>query len=312
MGLTEQVRTSCGAVIRTARLVRFDDDGLDRLTTRLAERPAPEDPPEQLDGSARDDETLTLVLALGSINFGSGYHDVVRKRPGLSGARTMAAALRDYVAITGPLDATRLRRLTPPDTSQIFGQELDDGALEELMTRFATALVDLGEFLDTHGGSATTWLAGLEPIAESVATSLTAMPYFRDTEQLDGHTVAFHKRAQLVAADLARAGVALDGLDELTAFADNLVPHVLRVEGALQIDPELADRIDRRDRLEPGGRAEIELRAAAVVGVDDLVTRLAVIGRPLRAMDIDAMLWTRGQEPDAKALPRPRARSVFY
>jgi hypothetical protein len=38
----------------------------------------------------------------------------------------------------------------------------------------------------------------------------------------------------LAAADLHRAGVAdLPGLDRLTAFADNLVPHVPRVDSTL-------------------------------------------------------------------------------
>lgn len=313
MELPDTVRSDCRRVIDDARLVRLVDAGLDALSAALADTPVPDDPPERLTGDTDHDEaTLVLVLALASINFGSGYHDVVRKRPGMSGARTMAAALRDYVAATGPLSPTRLRLLTALDCSQVFGQELDDGALEELMSRFATGLVDLGIFLDDHGGSATAWLERIDPTASAVATSLTDMPYFRDVERLDGRSVAFHKRAQLGAADLARAGVALDGLDRLTAFADNLVPHVLRITGALELDPGLATTIDRRERLEPGGRAEIELRAAAVEGVERLVARLAETDRPLRAMDVDAMLWNRGQEPDAKALPRPRARSVFY
>ncbi len=38
----------------------------------------------------------------------------------------------------------------------------------------------------------------------------------------------FYKRAQIVASDLALAGVArFADLDRLTIFADNLVPHVL-------------------------------------------------------------------------------------
>ena len=50
--------------------------------------------------------------------------------------------------------------------------------------------------------------------------------------------VPFYKRAQLTAADLS---LAFDGkglgsfedLDQLTIFADNLVPHVLRVDKVL-------------------------------------------------------------------------------
>lgn len=302
-------------MMTTARHVRLDDVALDALADRLARTRPPDDPPERLDDGhtpgARDG-TLALVSALGAINFGSGYHDLVRKRPGLSGARTMATGLRDYVGWTGPLTGERLRAMTPADTSQIFGQELDGGALEQLMTRFATALNDLGDFVAAYDDSFERWLASTPATAEAVAESLLTMPYFRDVERLDGAEVAFYKRAQLTAADLSRAGVGLTGLDRLTAFADNLVPHVLRVEGALHLDPDLAAVIDRRELLAPGARPEIEIRAAAVVGVEALVTRLAGLGRPLPAMTVDAMLWTRGQEADAKALPRPRARSVFY
>ena len=49
---------------------------------------------------------------------------------------------------------------------------------------------------------------------------------------------AFFKRAQIAAADLALAGIApADDLGELTLFADNLVPHVLRVDGVLESTP---------------------------------------------------------------------------
>ena len=70
------------------------------------------------------------------------------------------------------------------------------------------------------------------------------MPFFDD--------VGFWKRAQIAANDLALAGVAeFDDLDELTIFADNVVPHVLRVDGVLVYDatarrPHRARRADRR------------------------------------------------------------------
>ena len=61
-------------------------------------------------------------------------------------------------------------------------------------------------------------------------------------------TIPFLKRAQIAAADLAHARASPFGdLDELTMFADNLVPHVLRLDGVLGFDPELVgtDRAPR-------------------------------------------------------------------
>ncbi len=139
-----------------SRFVWIDQDRLAAMAPDYGAAIEPADV-ARTDDSPVAGERALLVMALDAINFGSGYHDLVRKDPGRSGARTMAARLRGYVAATGPLSSTRLRAITPRDCSQIFGQELDDGALEELMTHFATALGDLGTWLDEyHRGSAAT------------------------------------------------------------------------------------------------------------------------------------------------------------
>jgi hypothetical protein len=117
----------------------------------------------------------------------------------------------------------------------------------------------------------------------------------------------FYKRAQIAAADLALAGVARFGdLDRLTIFADNLVPHVLRCEGVLRYDAALAAHIDA-GRLLPAGAQEREIRACAVHACELLAARLGTT-----AHELDNALWSRGQAPEFKALPRHRTRSVYY
>ncbi len=306
--LVDRVRRSCAHLVDRATLVHIDDDRLRSLAASLEIPAAPDGVPL---GDSRSKTDPTLVFALDAINFGSGYHDIVRKRPGLSGARTMAASLTDYVSWTGPLSSERLQRITAADCSQIFGQELDDGSLEELMRSFASALQDLGHWLEARGGAEGA-IAAANGSAVALADSLTAMPMFDDRStipgQAPGATVEFYKRAQITAADLARdAGVAFDDLARLTAFADNLVPHVLRVTGALTYDRDLEATIDRGELLPAGGRAELEIRAAGVVAVERLS---AWTGR--RAMDIDLALWELGGEPRVKAVRRHRTRSVFY
>jgi hypothetical protein len=125
------------------------------------------------------------------------------------------------------------------------------------------------------------------------------MPFFDDR--------GFWKRAQIVPSDLALAGVAdFYDLSRLTIFADNLVPHVLRVDGVLRYEPELADRIDRGELLPPG-EEEREIRACAVHACEAIAVRLGVPAHLL-----DTWLWNRGQAPEYKALPRHRTRTVFY
>jgi hypothetical protein len=176
----------------------------------------------------------------------------------------------------------------------VLGQDAD----HELMGLYAQALRDLGGFLgdrsaldliDAAGGSA-------ERLAESLAAG---MPFFDDR--------GFYKRAQIVPNDLALAGLAeFHDLDRLTIFADNLVPHVLRMDGVLRYDPRLAARIDREELLPPGDE-ESEIRACAVHACELIAARLTVPPRVL-----DTWLWNRGQGPLYKARPRHRTRTVCY
>ena len=64
------------------------------------------------------------------------------------------------------------------------------------------------------------------------------MPFFDDR--------GFYKRAQIAANDLHLAGVVdFADIDRLTIFADNLVPHVLRLDGVLAT-PTSSPQRDRR------------------------------------------------------------------
>jgi putative queuosine salvage protein len=147
---------------------------------------------------------------------------------------------------------------------------------------------------------------------------LSAMPFFDDVAEFRGSRVPFYKRAQLTAADLARAfddqgWGRFDDLGELTIFADNLVPHVMRIDGVLRYDPDLAARIDREELIAVGSAEEIEIRAGALHAVELMVAELRSAGRPATAMSIDFLLWNRGHQPQYKlAKPRHRTRTVFY
>jgi hypothetical protein len=117
----------------------------------------------------------------------------------------------------------------------------------------------------------------------------------------------FYKRAQITASDLELAGIAAFGdIDRLTIFADNLVPHVLRVDGVLIYDDRLAAHIDAGHRLRHGPQ-EREIRACAVHACALLARRTGMTER-----DIDNALWTRGGAPEYMAVPRHRCRTIFY
>jgi hypothetical protein len=84
---------------------------------------------------------------------------------------------------------------------------------------------------------------------------------------------------------------------------------VLRVDGILRYDADLAARIDREELIQAGSPEEVEIRACALHAVELIAESL---GGQVTAMGLDYVLWNRGQEPEYKAIPRHRARSVFY
>jgi hypothetical protein len=145
--------------------------------------------------------------------------------------------------------------------------------------------------------------------AERLAETLAAWPTWKDVSPYEGSVVPFYKRAQIAAADLHLAGIApAEDLDRLTVFADNLVPHVLRLDGVLEFDERLVGRIDAGLLLEHDSPEEVEIRACALTAVE-----LLVEARPdLNAAVIDAILWNRGALPRYKARPRHRARTTAY
>ena len=320
MPIFEEIRDGCRQVAEKATRLRVD---VARLADYARDFPVAEigaatlDPATHYLGHGKD--TLAFVLALDAINFGSGYFPQVRKRPGHSGYFTMAAGLNDWFQAEGAPSAARFAKLTQADCARIFGQDLGSPAAAELMGLFAKALNDLGALLLARfGGDATSLVESAEHKAEKLVAILRIMPFFDDIEIWHGHKVPFMKRAQLTAADLGLAfdrdgWGRFDDLDQLTIFADNLVPHVLRVDSILDYDPDLAAHIDRGDPLEVGSVEEIEIRAAALHAVELLKQRLHDSGhRHITSMDLDYLLWNRGQAERYKAIPRHRARGVFY
>jgi hypothetical protein len=261
---------------------------------------------------------VALVLALDAVNFGSGWHPVVRKRSGCSGAVSMATNLREWVAREGPITTGLLRRTTPDQAHRIFDQPHDGGPVDELMVHFAAALVELGALVDRGaGGSFVTLVASAEGSSAAFVDLLAGLPSFHDTWAYGELEVPILKRAQIAVADLhrtfgGRGPGAFADVDRLTAFADNLVPHVLRLDGVLRVDPELVARIDAGELLRPGSPEEVELRAVGLHAVEELRTMLAGRGTVVPSWHLDAVLWSRGAGPAYKAVPRHRARSTAY
>jgi hypothetical protein len=319
-GILGQVREGCRWVAERARLVRIDAERISEYAASLPiERVLRPEHDAATHYLGHGDDTVAFFLTLDAINFGSGYFPHLRKRAGMSGYFTIAASLNDYFVAHGPLAPEQLARISAEECAALFGQDMTVAPIAELMGHFAAALRDLGSYIQGQfAGSYAGLLAAAGGSAERLVELLRAMPAFDDVARYNGRAIPLLKRAQIAAADLwiafdGRAPGAFADLDRLTIFADNLVPHVLRIDGVLQYETGLAARIDAEQPIAAGSPEEVELRACAVHAVEQIVAELRRAGHAANAMQVDNLLWHRGQLPEYKrARPRHRTRSLFY
>ncbi len=263
MALVDDIRAACAGVAARARHVRVVEEAIEPYARTL---PSQSPPAPDLAAGASDEERAAFGLQLNAVNFGSGWYPTLRKPAGLSGFRTVEAGLR----ARGPWTAEALTRVDAAEAAATFGGQ-DPG--HELMALFAPALRELGEHvLAHHGGSFLALARAGGGSAVALAEHLATLPTWRDVSPYDGADVPFFKRAQLAAADLHLQGIApARDIAALTLFADNLVPHVLRIDGVLAFDGQLVARIDAGEPIEHDAPEEVEIRACAVHAVELLV-----------------------------------------
>ncbi|MDH3745306.1 MAG: queuosine salvage family protein [Acidobacteriota bacterium] len=126
-------------------------------------------------------------------------------------------------------------------------------------------------------------------------------PSFFDSSSHQGRSVLFHKRAQLLwwmVSCLLRESnrVVIKDLDQLTAFADYIVPMALNLHGILRYEPALTQAIATGGLLGRDSEEEVEIRAATIWAVHRLTAEVNRLRPPdLQIIEpvVDARLWTR-------------------
>jgi hypothetical protein len=308
------VRAACAWVAERATLVRIETGAIEGYARDLEsgahgprDREADDAAAATEIGPADRESRAAFAVCLNAINFGSGWWPTIRKRPGHSGFFTIAAGVAERFRGEGAWTAAELAAIDAAAVAETLAQD----PAHPLMEQYAASLRDVGGRVGAEHSASFAQLADAAAgSAAALADLLAAWPAFADASEYEGRRVPFFKRAQLTAADLARAGVvSLADLNSLTAFADNLVPHVLRVDGLLRLDPGLRGSLEAEELLEHGSAAEVELRACAVHAVELLA---AATGGRLSPPRLDQLLWNRGRGDRYKALPRPRCRTTAY
>jgi putative queuosine salvage protein len=311
------IREACAEVAARARSVSIDGAALERFADAIP-RAELGQPASVFPAALSDAESLAAwVLCLDGLNFGSGWFPHLKKREGQSGYRTVETRLRERFERSGPIDARTMRGIDARAIADLLGQTPVTPPVDALMELYARALRELGERVQSRaGGSFAGFVEEAGGSAAALVRNLVAMPLWRDVAHYDGQTVPFLKRAQITVSDLAHAlpddlGRFRD-LGELTMFADNLVPHVLRLDGVLRFDPALVARIDAEELIPWGSPEEVEIRACALDAVEQIAARMGSTGAAVHPRDLDEWLWRRGGGPRYKAKPRHRTRCSYY
>ncbi|MCK5584996.1 hypothetical protein KAJ02_02885 [Candidatus Bipolaricaulota bacterium] len=316
----DEIREGCRQVADRARHVRIVRERIPDYVSPLLTRALLVPSLDTVSHFVGEDEaTVAFFITLAAVNFGSGYFPHLRKRPGMSGYYTIATALTERFRSQGPFTAGELASMSVHDCTDLFGQDLTDVVMVELMDLFAKAWNDLGDHLITQFDSSfSSFIEAAHHTAANLVGILSRQMLFRDISHYHGIEVPFFKRSQLLASDLS---LAMDGrrlgrfddLDQLTIFADNLVPHVLRLEGVLEYSQSLNQDIEAEQLIPAGSDEEIEIRACSVHAVELMIEAAAESGVSWTARDVDQVLWHQGQNPQYKKRgKRHRTRTAFY
>ena len=182
------------------------------------------------------EKTAAYIIALDSINFGSGYF-----RAADIEYRDIAGGLKRAFE-RGELDtAEKWAKAGAGDFYALLDRPRSP-VLDELVALFVKHLSATGRnMMADYGGRALNLLEAAGHSAATLVDILATWPEFRDISTYKGQGVPFLKRAQIMAAHLELTGIPqFTDMDALTIFADNMLPHVLRCDGILEYAPALA------------------------------------------------------------------------
>ncbi|GAB5035205.1 upf0553 family protein [Nannochloropsis oceanica] len=163
---------------------------------------------------------------------------------------------------------------------------------------------------------------------ELVRLMTAYFPSFRDASLYRGELIFFYKRAQIFVGDVWAAygkqtershPYSFKDMEQLTMFADYRVPQILRARGVLNYSPALERKIDTKEELSAGSEEEVEIRAATVQAVEQIMTTWNEGGKEggreggrVMSVEVDWLLWQEGEKAKEELPPHHRTLTIFY
>jgi len=340
--ILQQIQEGAEFVFQNCKEIKVNTDALDEFVISLHKesfqrKKAPLSFPLKWESTAQE---VNFIAILNLLNFGSGFRKPLHHYTERGAYETICYGLIGMqISRTGSIDAEFMTQLSIQDIETFFGipvskekqiqpgismyvpTELKDFA--ELLKRVlsdtgrilrARMLNDFSDFiyssLDTQNPKA----------ANLVEKLMMAFPSLNDRGQFQGREIVIGKKAQILVAELYKKFKDLDprfnfvDIDQLTIFADTVIPAVLRKLNIIQLDDALAEKIDTGKHL-PAGGLELELRAVSISVCQAIVKKVKEKYNldDFNAMELDYYLWTLGKEPQFRIVERHSTiDTVFY
>lgn len=263
-----------------------------------------------------DADTMDFIFLTAAINFAFtdfAHHVVFRTiydGHEYSDSDAMMACLkRTYEEGTPILTGRFLRSVSRGELAAIFSGNIEMPMLDERLAIFH----EVGAVLDSHyQGRFHRFLASptktrrlyVSGGAGLLERLVTTFPSFRDQSSYRGEPVRFDKRAQLLLWQLHSrfrdtGFFALEDPENLTIFADYIVPVALRLFGITSYAADLEKRIGERRLIAKDSEEEVEIRAASIWACHLLTAAINSKRPPDRQVIepvVDGRLWTHYHE----------------
>jgi hypothetical protein len=293
-----RVRTLSETLLKNPRYVTIDSDRVNTVAEILRsfklEIPTWNFPP--LYPTSDDFEEMCLFyLVFNAINYCYFDHDGKKFRDGNVTGSTLAAT-----RLTENWEDIKLPQfLANVDENYLLSQLFQAENPISLVKERAAALREVGEFINrnvdfTFRKFFQKYKSNAYFVSQAIPTLLSTWrdPFFKRAQLFVGMV---HGRFQ----NLENPPF-VNGLEDLTVFADYRVPETLVRMGVVVPSASLMTRIHRREPIYSGSRKELELRAASILGADAVMDVFNEINgeNPINSLHMDYLLWSAGRKRD--------------
>jgi hypothetical protein len=266
------------------------------------------------------EEEAAFILFFHALDFGSGWRLQLHKHHDKGAFLTIKPGVENFYKAHRKLSSSELMNATKEEVATAFGLQ-GNAEVDDLVQLLHQVIVELGRNTQEDGtlsayiGKKLKGVSKETPAGDLVWDLVETFPdTFDDWYIVNGQKVCFFKKAQLVVGEMFHRFRSedkrfdfVDG-NRLTAYIDNVICASMRYKKVIVPCEELMERIESCTELAKGSEDEVALRAAAMVGIEQVVGIVA-----LSSIELGNYLWGGlGKAPEVRKFQRHATKTVFY